>query len=363
MALVTILIWLSIKYTGKPNSVIAYWDGPNYVYAAITLYDIPNKNPWTNYYSYPPSYFACHLPGFPLVIRFFAFFTIGNYVLADLLAILFLGMLLCYTFRRLLIIYKCVVDPVYTTMLLSFFPLRLVIYHSVGASETLFVSLICLTFTFYKTDQYLFMLLSIWGACITRIEGMLVGAIVGLCYLLRFEIKMAFSMFLTFFSTICLLVLHRAMFNDALAYLHFNSKRQKLIHFPPFIEITPGRLSGSNVLYTHSFIDFYFLYLIGGFVLIKIAAPLAFFSLGYLAYVSFLRHIDLMRYSIPAGVFCLLIGYDALFSHIYCKKAIIYFMPFYFIYLIFYSTGQIHSNRCSDRFLNEVLEASKDHLH
>ena len=153
MAFTTISVWFASSLTGSSTSVVCYWDGPNYVFAGITLYDISRDNPWTRTFNYNPSYFACHLPGFPLLIRLCAFFTIGNYLYADYMAILVSGFLLCYSFRRVLIIYGCVDNPLYSTLLISIFPMRLFIYHSVGASEPLFISFVCFSFIFYKYDK------------------------------------------------------------------------------------------------------------------------------------------------------------------------------------------------------------------
>lgn len=361
MVFTTISVWIASSYTGSSTSVVSYWDGPNYVFAGITLYDISRDNPWTRYFNYNPSYFACHLPGFPLLIRLCAFFTIGNYLYADYMAILISGILLTYTFRRLLIIYGCVDNPCYTTLLLTIFPMRLFIYHSVGASEPLFISFVCLSLIFYKFDNFLPMLFSVWGCCITRIEGMAVGAAIGGCYLLRFEIVKAFSMFLTFVSTFCLLVFHKAMFGDPFAYIKFNSGRQRLISSKPFNEIR--RCRNNDVLYLHSFIDFYFLYVIGLVPLFFIAGPVAIYSFIHLAYVALLRHMDLFRYSLSAAVFCLLVGFDRLWSDKKVREAMKLFAPFYFFFLLTYATGQIHSNRCGDDFLNQVLDAAKDKLH
>ncbi|OHS97785.1 hypothetical protein TRFO_09196 [Tritrichomonas foetus] len=363
MTFTTVSLWIATAQTGNPNSVIAYWDGPNYIYAAITLYDISHSNPWTKYFNYPPSYFACHLPGYPLLIRFFAFFTIGNFYIASYITILFTGYLLCYSFRRLLIVYDCVSNPTYTTMLLSIIPMRLFIYHSIIASEPLYLSCVYMCFIFYKIENFPLMMIFIWYACITRIEGMLIGATIGFCYLLRFEIVKALSMFSTFLSTIGLLILHRAMFGDAMAYIKFNSGHQGLVGKKLFVELIYGRSSTHDVLYLHSFIDFYFPYVIGICVVVIVAGPLGIFGAAYLLYVALLRHIDLFRYSLPSAVFAILIGYDKLWSDKISKSMIYFFAPIYFAFLLSYSTGQIHSNRSSDKFLMEVINANLDKLH
>jgi len=358
----TILVWIFTSIYGSFSSVSKYWDGPNYVYAAITMYDIPQKNPWTQYFHYDPSYFACHLPGFPLVIRLFAFFTIGNYYIANLLAILFCSFLLSYSFRRLLIIYDCVENPTRTTIFLSVFPMRLLIYHSVGASEPLFLSCVCFSFIFYKTGEFVPMILSVWYGCFTRIEGNAIGFAIGVCYILKFDIIRALKMFITFIPLITLLIFHKAMFNDAFAYLTFNSKKQGLLQFPPFQEIV-GKVRNTNPLYFHSFTSLFFPLLVSTLLMIPVCGPVAVFAMIFLAYVSLLRHIDLYRYSLPCGVFSLLIGFDSLFSSPQFLKSLPIVAPLYIIICLVYSAGQINSNVCWDQFLKEVYEAAIDKMH
>jgi hypothetical protein len=226
MLLSTLLVWFAILITGPFASVVSYWDGPNYVYAAITLYDIPAENPWTTSFNYDPSYFSCHLPGFPLLIRFWAFFTVGNYYFADILAIVSSSLLLSYSFRRLLLAFGCCASPTYSSCLLAFVPMRLVIYHSVGASEPLFIAGVCFSLIFYRFDNLTGVLFSVWLCCLTRIEGMAVGFAIGVCFVLRLRIAEGFAMFLTFAVPVALMVLHRAMFGDALSYMKFNKDHQ-----------------------------------------------------------------------------------------------------------------------------------------
>jgi hypothetical protein len=359
----TFSVWTATVLTGPFSSIVSYWDGPNYVYAAITLYDIPDDNPWTKSFHYRPSYFACHLPGFPLLIRFFAFFTIGNYYLADLLAILSSGLLLSYSFRRVLLAYRCVIHPTFTTVLLAFVPIRLVIYHSVGASEPLYIASVCLALVCYKLDRFVPMLLAVWFCCITRIEGMAVGAALGLCVLMRLRPADAARMFLTFVAPLAVMAMHRAMFGDALAYIKFNKDQQDLVGWPPFVEVVGGRARTADAGYLHSFLDFYPFYVLAGLLVVPVAGPVGVFTVGHLAYVALLRHMDLFRYALPAGVFCVLIGLDRLWSHRIGFSACVAISPFYIAAMLAYATGQIHSNRCWPEFLAETLDAAKDKLH
>jgi hypothetical protein len=359
----TLSVWGAAALTGPFGSVVCYWDGPNYVYAAITLYDVPQENPWTRHFQYQPSYFACHLPGFPLLIRLFAFFTVGNYYAADLLAILASGLLLAYAFRRVLLAYRCVLHPTFTTALLAFAPIRLVIYHSVGASEPLYIALVCLALVHYKLGRFTPMILCVWACCITRIEGMAVGAALGVCFLLRLRVADAARMFLTFLAPLAMMALHRAMFGNAMAYVRFNKDRQGLMGWPPFIEVVHGRARSTNAGYLHSFLDFYPFYVFGALLVIPVAGPVGIFACAHLAYVAMLRHMDLFRYALPAGVFCLMIGLDRLWAHRIGFSACVAIAPFYYAEMLAYATGQIHSNRCWPEFLAETLDAANDKLH
>lgn len=177
----TMIVWVAVAYYHRFQTILFYWDGPNYLYAGATLYNIPDNNPWTVFFKYPPSYFACHLPGYPLLIRLCSYLLLKNYFYGFYLSIIVSGFLLCYSFRRLLIITKCVSNPTFTTILLSFIPTRLIIYHSVGASEPLFLTFVCFSLIFYKTNEYFKMLIFVWFSCFTRIEGMSIGFTIGLC--------------------------------------------------------------------------------------------------------------------------------------------------------------------------------------
>jgi hypothetical protein len=170
-------------------------------------------------------------------------------------------------------------------------------------------------------------------------------------------------MFLTFVAPIAVMGLHRGMFGNAFAYIRFNRDRQGLVGWPPFPELVHGRGASHSALYVHSFLDFYPLYVIGALLIFPVAGPLGIFAAVHLAYVSFLRHMDLFRYALPAAVFTLLVGLDRLWSHRVGFSAVVLAAPVYVVEMMAYAAGQIHSNRCWDSFLGSVFDAAKDHLH
>ena len=61
-------------FTGDWQHLVRYWDGPNYLYVAKTLYNIPANHPFTPYKT-TAAYFACHLPLYPMLIKTFSFLS------------------------------------------------------------------------------------------------------------------------------------------------------------------------------------------------------------------------------------------------------------------------------------------------
>jgi hypothetical protein len=354
MLAVTIGIWSSVSLTGPFGDVMAYWDGPNYLYAGATLYSIPPYNPWTRHFKYPESYFACHLPGYPLVIRICSLLCLNNYAIGFHLSIFVAGLFFSYSFRRLLIATASVADPTFSTVLAAFIPMRLVIYHSVGASEPLFLAFASLAITFYKTNQFLPMLLAVWAGCITRIEGMVIGAVIGLCYLMQLKVVRALGMFLTFLAPASMALLHKWRFDDWLAYLHFNQNSQHLIHWPPFHELTElGQRS--DEFDSHSFISNYLLFAFGSALAFTKSIPIGLLSVAFAAYVSLLSHLDIYRYSLPGAVFAFVVGFDGFWASATGKAACWIAAPLYLVLLVLYAPAQIHSNIASPDFMDEVM--------
>ena len=353
----TLLTWLYAEYKSSVYDVIQYWDGPNYIYVAKTLYSIPLHNPWSDTLFYPPSYFACHLPGYPLLIRFISFFTLGNYFYASFLSIIFNNFIVSYSFRRLLIVYHCTNDPFFATCVLSIVPFRFFVYRSVLASEPLFLASTCFALIFYKFDMKSFMIISVWICCITRIEGMAVGFVIGLCYLIRLDILNALLMFVTFIPDLFLIYIHYSAFHDPLAYIHFNSDNIHIMTnrlffdlFIPFQMKYPLMRSNTMLMY--------YLPLIGIIATFPIASPIAILCLVFYLYVSMLFHLDTARYMIPCTVFSYIIGFNTFFTRFPTKLSCCAIYLIASLFLVYFTVCQLNDNKCTRSFLMDILKYS-----
>ncbi|HWS48667.1 MAG TPA: hypothetical protein VN174_01280 [Candidatus Methanoperedens sp.] len=154
------LIWFAFyqnipKNIGFPNTtletVYANYDGPNYMIVAKCLY---NKDCIAKNYSLPLSleYYPAHLPGYPLLIRFFSFLV--STPKAMLLTVLFGSLLFTQTsfyFYKLFFKEK---TAFWLAFLTIFFPARLFVLRLVGAPETWFLSFILLSIIFFKKKNF-----------------------------------------------------------------------------------------------------------------------------------------------------------------------------------------------------------------
>ncbi|OHS98308.1 hypothetical protein TRFO_35283 [Tritrichomonas foetus] len=359
MIIVIFITWVLSLAGGSFLTILAYWDGPNYVFAARTLYNISNDNPWTREFQYQPSYFACHFPGFPLVIRFFSTIFFNCYWLGDLCAIVFCSLASLYAFRRLLIVYNAVVDPKWTAFLYIFIPIRFLIYRSVGASEPLFCFYCYMALICYKTDHLMMMLFALIGACITRIEGLSIVGTIGLCYLLKLDLFRAIFTAISFLATGLVFLMHKYRFGDIYAYFKFNMEGMRLIRFPPFYLILNDSKNFKELVNIYPTLYLHFVFLLGLIVVFHVSLPLAIFSTVYFLYNTLLNHIDRYRYALPGYTLTLLIGFDCLWSHPKFKNNFLIFAYFYIFIAILYCIGNICTNRSSDEFILEVLNPVK----
>lgn len=156
----TALIWFGF-YKNIPQSlgfpstnletVFANYDGPNYMVIAKCWYqkDCIAKN-----YSLPMplEYYPAHLPGFPLLIKYFSFYTTtpkGMLIATMVGSILF--SLVSFSFYKLFFKEK---TSFWLAFLTIFFPARLFVLRLVGAPETWFLSFILLSIIFFKKKNF-----------------------------------------------------------------------------------------------------------------------------------------------------------------------------------------------------------------
>ena len=352
------ICWFLGISNGSIYSALLVYDGPFYTYAAKTMYHIPENWLFKETNNMNPEYMACHFPGYPIVIRICAFVCFNNYVLGSLLSIIVTSYFSIYIFRRFLIVYDLVNDPDLTAYLSICIPLRLLNYKVVGASEPLYIICIFASMIFFKTNQFLFLLLSLLGATLTRIEGLSIVGTIGLCYLIKFDIIRAALCSIGALGTAAVFYMHYVCFHNVHAYFDHNQGKKRLLDIP-FIDYL--YYSTDYTLYPMVYQKF----LMHSILLIPLCTlwhksiPLCIFILTYLIYTAAIQHPDIFRYASPAYLPALLIGFDFIISLPIVKNKIKQIMLTYVVLSILYIFGQINTNIMEKEVYAQVVNNSR----
>lgn len=170
-------------FLGRMTEVYRFWDGPNYLTIARTLYDVEPDNPLLAYVR-TPTYFLRHFPAYPLLVRAFSLFGYEPALL--LVSVLATCVATVLFFRLCRDVWK-VASPEFLTLVFLFLPPRWLLYRSTGSTEALYLaSTLAAVYSFERSQVAR---ASIAGALatLTRISGLMLAPAFGMVMLLRKE--------------------------------------------------------------------------------------------------------------------------------------------------------------------------------
>jgi hypothetical protein len=188
-ALTSVLFWFSF-YLNLPEklsfpkttleTVFANYDGPNYMVVAKCGYV---KSCIASHFSLPIplEYYPAHLPGFPLLIKYFSLYTTTPkaMLLATLLGSIFLT-LVSFQFFQLFLKKK---TSFYLSLLFIFFPGRMLVLRLVGAPETWFIGFTLLSIILFYKNKYFLSALTAAFSLIFKSPGILLFAAYAVLFL------------------------------------------------------------------------------------------------------------------------------------------------------------------------------------
>lgn len=164
----SILVYLPYRHNTQP--LYAFWDGPSYMIIAHDFYQVRAGNPLASDSTKPPFY-ASHLPGYPMLVRILAF---AGYDHALLLAtLLSTGVATWYFYKLASEVWNCR-RPGFLTLVFLFVPPRWLLYHSVGASDPLFLAAVLASLYFFERGRLGRASMAAAVASATRFVGLLI---------------------------------------------------------------------------------------------------------------------------------------------------------------------------------------------
>lgn len=300
-ALSSILLYVPV-YRKDPTVLFRYWDGPNYLYVARTLYDIPAQHPFV-FYKTTPAYFACHLPLYPLLIRLFSY-ALGYPAAMLAVTLLCSGLATCL-FYQLIKETQVVKYPFWSAIVFLFLPARWMIYHSVGSTEPLFLCLIFGSMLAWRRNKFWLVCLLLGLSSVTRIVGLLAALAYCLFLLHQKCWKSLPWLAIIPLPLLATFAFYQFRLGDFWAYFHWNAK---LLHKIP-LEVLGAYASNGDLHASELYLGLFLIYGVGVFMLRS--QPLFFwYSLVFFTFNLFVFHEDLSRYFIPIAPFALIVAYD-----------------------------------------------------
>jgi hypothetical protein len=310
------LIWLAFyknlpQNLGFPETsletVFANYDGPNYMVVAKCWYQ---KDCISHNFSLPLplEYYPAHLPGFPLLIKYFSFYV--NTPKAMLLTTLFgslLFTLVSYYFYKGFFKEK---TAFWITFLTIFFPARLFVLRLVGAPETWFLSFILLSIIFFRKKN--FWASAIFGvlAQLLKSPGILLFAtyiiLAFIDYLKNKKIDWRYLIYLIIpLSALGIFYYYYLQTGDFFAYFHTGDN----IHLTPFpYQVFVSTRAGINTIWLE---DVIYIFALCFFAVAKLWKKfkidiLFIFPLIFTVASVFVAHRDISRYMVPVYPFVFL---------------------------------------------------------
>lgn len=319
-------------------TIAANYDGPNYMIIAKCGYNTDCIR-HTFSFSLPLEYYPAHLPGYPILIRLFNFFTNGP--IAMMLATFSGAMVLVLAAFELFKFYTRSKNAFWLSLVFLFLPGRLFILRNVGAPETWFIGVTLLSILFFKQKKYLFSALFAAAAQTIKSPGILLFAAYGLLFLYdlsqKRDIKKYFSYLLVPLTAFCIFYFYKLQTGDFLAYFHSGDNFH--LDFLPY-QVFISTRSWINSIWLE---DVIYIYLIVGLSVLSLLKKykwdiIALYPAVFFGVSLFVAHRDISRYLAPAYPFLFIAFKNKILSKNF-KIIFLILLPAIFLYAINFIIG------------------------
>lgn len=323
-----------LPFLSNMAPVYRFWDGPNYLTVARTLYRIGPDNPLLAYV-YDVRFFASYLPVYPMLVRAFAF---AGYERALLLVSVLASTAAVLLFYRLARDVWRLESPTFLSLVFLFLPPRWLLYRSTGATESVYIAATLGAVYFFETSRVGRASLAGTAAALTRISGLMIAPAFGVVLLARRRWRSIPWLLLIPAGLLAYFLFCAVRFGDFFAY--FTPHGEKLARFLPF-GFLPVLFSKGLYHQVEFHILLALVYAVGTFRLRPY--PVLFsYCLFELALHLCLSTEDWSRYFLSMAPFALIVG----FRDVIDTKAFRWIFPFYAALAVYYAWGVIPLNGC-----------------
>lgn len=351
--LISFVFWFSFyknipQKLGFPQtsleSVYANYDGPNYMIISKCGYD---KRCIGSKFSLPLplEYYPAHLPGYPLLIKYFSLYT--NTPKAMLVATLFGSILLTLISFEFFSLFFNANRSFLFSFLMIFFPARLLVLRLVGAPETWYISLTLLSIILFKRHRYILSAVTAALSLLLKSPGILLFGTYLILALIEYRksfntrqiIKKYCSYFLIPLTALLIFYGYYIQTGDFWAYFHSGDNLH--LNFWPYLVFISNH-TWINTIWLEDVIYIFLMVFFGLYRLHKKYKYDVFFIYPFVYTIAaiFVAHRDISRYIAPVYPFLFLA-----FSKLIYKKSsrlILYLLiPAIILYSINFIIGNV----------------------
>jgi len=335
----SLLVWL--PYRHRMELVYRYWDGPSYLDIAREGYVV--ASPLAAGKS--PPWLLAHFPLYPLTIRALAFL---GYPRAMLLATVLATITAALLFYRLARDVWRVPSPGLLALIFLVVPPRWLLYHSVGASEPLFLALVLASIFCFEKDRIGWACAIAGLAALTRASGIMILPAYALLLVARGRRRSLPWLLLIPSGFGAFLLYSRLQFGSFLA--PFEPNLDKLSSPVPFAFL--AWLIGVNLV-AHAEFHIYLagIFAIGISRISRFRVPMT-YAAFQLAFYLFVSSEDWSRYFLAMAPFALVLG----FRDILTSRPVRWMLPAYVAVATFYAWNVIPKNLCPEPAYARLLQ-------
>jgi len=340
----SLLVYLPFLSDMAP--VYRFWDGPNFVTVARTLYDIRPENPLLAY-AHTPRFFAAYLPAQPLLLRCLAFV---GYEPALLLASILASAVAAVLFYRLARDVWKLSSPFFLALVFLFLPPRWLLYRSVGATEPLYIAATFGSILLFERARFGRASAAAALAALTRISGLMIAPAYAVVLVREKRFKAILWLALVPAGLTAFFLFCAVRFGDFFAY--FTPHGEKLERMAPF-----GFLPVLFQKGLYHQVEFHILlalvYAIG-ISRLRSFPVIFWYCVFELALHLCLSTEDWSRYLLSMAPFALVVGYRDVIDTRFFR----WILPVFVALSVYYAWGVIPLNGCRP----DIYEALRAYL-
>lgn len=315
-------------------TVYRFWDGPNYLTIARTLYDVRPDNPLLAYV-YEPRYFLVHLPVYPLLVRAL---SIAGYQQALLLvSVLATCAATIFFFRLCRDVWK-LASPGFLTLVFLFLPPRWLLYRSTGSTEAVYMAFTLAAIYFFERSKVGKAAGAAALATLTRISGLMIAPAFAVVLWRRRRLKEVLWLALVPAALAAYFFFCAARTGNFFEY--FSQHGEKMAAFRPFGFLP--ELFRKGLYHQAEFHILLALVYAVGTSRLRPFPTIFWYCVFELALHVFISTEDWSRYFLAMAPFALVVG----FRDVIDTKAFRWIFPPYVVAALFYAWGVIPLNGC-----------------